>query len=31
VTFAEAGFEFYRKATRREQFLTQMNSVMPWQ
>jgi len=30
-TFAEAGFERYRKATRREQFLTQMNSVMPWQ
>ena len=30
-TFAEAGFERYRKATRREQFLTQMDTVMPWQ
>ena len=30
-TFAEAGFERYRKATRREQFLAEMNRVMPWQ
>jgi len=29
-TFAEAGFEKYRKPTRREEFLTQMNRVMPW-
>jgi IS5 family transposase len=30
-TFAEAGFEKYRKPTRREEFLAQMNSVMPWE
>ena len=30
-TFAEVGFERYRKVTRREQFLTQMDTVMPWQ
>jgi IS5 family transposase len=30
-TFAEAGFERYRKATRREQFLAEMDWVMPWQ
>jgi transposase, IS5 family len=29
-TFTEAGFEKYRKPTRREEFLAQMNSVMPW-
>jgi IS5 family transposase len=29
-TFAEAGFEKYRKLTRREEFLAQMNTVMPW-
>jgi IS5 family transposase len=30
-TFAEASFEKYRKPTRREEFLAQMNTVMPWQ
>jgi IS5 family transposase len=30
-TFAAAGFEKYRKPTRREEFLAQMNSVMPWE
>jgi len=30
-TFAEAGFEKYRKPTRREEFLAQMNTVMPWE
>jgi len=29
-TFAEAGFERYRKSTRREQFLNEMNRVVPW-
>ena len=29
-TFAEASFERYRKATRREEFLKQMNAVVPW-
>src|ERR1019366_2788432 len=29
-TFAEASFEKYRKPTRREDFLAQMNTVMPW-
>ncbi len=29
-TLAEGGFEKYRKATRREAFLTEMNQVMPW-
>ncbi len=29
-TFAEAGFEPYRKATRRERFLQQMERVVPW-
>jgi transposase, IS5 family len=29
-TFAEAGFERYRKPTRREEFLAQMNTVVPW-
>ncbi len=29
-TFANASFEQYRKPTRREQFLTEMNSVVPW-
>jgi IS5 family transposase len=29
-TFAEASFEKYRKPTRREEFLAQMNTVMPW-
>ena len=30
-TFAEAGFEKYRKPTRREEFLAQMNTVVPWE
>ena len=30
-TFAEASFEKYRKPTRREEFLAQMNAVVPWQ
>jgi IS5 family transposase len=30
-TFAEASFESYRKVTRREGFLSQMNTVVPWQ
>lgn len=29
-TFAEASFEKYRKPTRREAFLAQMNAVVPW-
>jgi transposase, IS5 family len=29
-TFAEATFEPYRKATRRERFLDEMNRVVPW-
>ena len=29
-TFAEAGFEQYRKSTRRERFLDEMNRVVPW-
>lgn len=29
-TFAEASFEPYRKPTRREQFLADMDRVMPW-
>lgn len=30
TTFAEAGFEQYRKTTRREQFLAEMERVVPW-
>jgi transposase, IS5 family len=30
-TFAEASFERYRKPTRREEFLAQMNEVVPWE
>lgn len=30
-TFAEASFEKYRKPTRREEFLAQMNTVLPWE
>lgn len=30
-TFAEAGFEIHRKATRRELFLAQMERVVPWE
>ena len=29
-TFAEATFEQYRKSTRRERFLDEMNRVVPW-
>jgi IS5 family transposase len=29
-TFAEASFEPYRKTTRRERFLDEMNRVVPW-
>ena len=29
-TFAEASFEQYRKFTRRERFLDEMNRVVPW-
>jgi IS5 family transposase len=29
-TFAEVSFEQYRKPTRREQFLNEMNRVVPW-
>ena len=29
-TLAEVTFEHYRKPTRREQFLTEMNRVVPW-
>jgi transposase, IS5 family len=31
VTFAEASFERYRKPTRREEFLAQMNTVVLWE
>ena len=30
ATFAESGFEAYRKTTRREQFLAEMDRVVPW-
>src|SRR5574337_2093536 len=30
ATFAEATFEPYRKSTRRERFLDEMNRVIPW-
>jgi len=30
ATFADSGFEAYRKTTRREQFLSQMDRVIPW-
>ena len=29
-TFAEVSFEQYRKPTRHEQFLDEMNPVVPW-
>ncbi|RPH75215.1 MAG: IS5/IS1182 family transposase, partial [Nitrospiraceae bacterium] len=29
-TLAEVTFEQYRKPTRREQFLNEMNRVVPW-
>ncbi len=30
ATFAQTGFEQYRKRTRREQFLIEMEQVVPW-
>ena len=30
ATFAQTGFEQYRKTTRREQFLVEMERVVPW-
>ncbi len=30
ATFAQTGFEQYRKRTRREQFLAEMEQVVPW-
>ncbi|MGH8398866.1 MAG: IS5 family transposase [Gammaproteobacteria bacterium] len=30
ATFAQSGFEQYRKRTRREQFLEEMEQVVPW-
>ena len=30
-TFAEGGFERHRKVTRREEFLAQMDRVVPWE
>ena len=30
ATFAQAGFEQYRKTTRRERFLAEMDAVVPW-
>ena len=29
-SLATVGFETYRKRTRRDEFLTQMNQVVPW-
>lgn len=29
-TLAEASFEPYRKATRRERFMAEMEQVIPW-
>lgn len=31
ATFAESGFEAYRKTTRRDRFLAEMDCVVPWQ
>lgn len=31
LTFATTGFEPYRKTTRREVFLAEMNQVVPWE
>lgn len=30
ITLAQAGFEPYRKTTRRDQFLDEMQHVVPW-
>ena len=29
-SFADGGFEKYRKKTRKEQFLDEMESIIPW-
>jgi len=29
-TLADEGFERYRKATRRDQFLDEMEQIIPW-
>ncbi len=29
-SFSDAGFEKYRKKTRKEQFLEDMDSIIPW-
>ena len=29
-SFSDAGFEKYRKKTRKEQFLEEMDSIIPW-
>ena len=29
-TFSETGFEKYRKKTRKEQFLEEMERIIPW-
>jgi IS5 family transposase len=29
-TLADEGFERYRKPTRREQFLNEMDKIIPW-
>ena len=31
ISLAEAGCEAYRKVTRREQFLADMQRVVPWE
>ena len=30
-SFSDEGFEKYRKATRKETFLADMNDIIPWQ
>ena len=30
-SFSDAGFEKYRKKTRKEQFLEEMETIIPWQ
>lgn len=30
-TLAESGFERYHKPTRKEQFIIEMNGIIPWQ
>ena len=29
-SFSDAGFEKYRKKTRKEQFLEEMETIIPW-